>query len=319
MACVTVQAICILLYLINQFCLGSDTFVFALQRACAILALLTCWVWFYGFTKLVRRCVGESKWGRFLMWSGAVVVFFVIFLPAAFNHFFNHNFIGCEYGDSQHEILVRMDDYHFPFSPLSLTFVYFKKGFLIDHYLGETVGYYQPDYYSNKQWTFYDELGVAVLTADRENNNNDGYLSEYELYEFDAKKVKSHEKEIAQLEQRVFSRLRIYDVYVGGYYLKNGFETRAGYNTQTRMLEQYFFSDDNDMETPNDRQRHLSKADNDSILACIRSLPLKALPTYVGQDDSINMRINDREVTSQQAKPNPTVRKKVMWLFNKLK
>ena len=146
-----------------------------------------------------------------------------------------------------------------------------------------------------------------------------GYLTANKFYVLDDQKAKAHKKEITQLEQQLFNENKRYIVFARGYYLKNGFETHTMYDTQKRTLLQAFFSDSTNTQTPDDIERKFSRTDNDSIIACIRSLPLTALPVNVGKDDSLGMSINNIVVTDQNARKNPAVRKKLMWLFHKLK
>jgi len=74
--------------------------------------------------------------------------------------------LGCEYRDSRHEILIKVHDPIF-FLSYNPQFVFYKKGMIINHYMGEDIGYNLPGD-QNKRWKFYDDLGVAVLTADKD-------------------------------------------------------------------------------------------------------------------------------------------------------
>lgn len=311
-----VQAVCILLILIDVYCLGKDTFVYPIQLAGTIGAILTCWVWIYYLAQFISFYSGDSKVAQFLLWSLSVIVFFSLLIPAI-NVFYTKRAVGREYSDSEHEILIWYRSFNFPFGGFP-NFVFYRKGWIIDHYMDESIGYNLPGEY-NKQWKFYDDLGVAVLTADSENNDMGGYLTANKFYVLDDQKAKAHKKEITQLEQQLFNENKRYIVFARGYYLKNGFDTHTMYDTQKRTLLQAFFSDSTNRQTPDDIERKFSRTDNDSIIACIRSLPLTALPVNVGKDDSLGMSINNIVVTDQNARKNPVVRKKLMWLFHKLK
>jgi hypothetical protein len=224
--------------------------------------------------------------------------------------------LGCEYRDSRHEILIKVQDPIF-FLSYNPQFVFYKKGMIINHYMGEDIGYNLPGD-QNKRWKFYDDFGVAVLTADKDLEEGLGLLSDNKFYYIDEAKAMAHKKEISQLAQQLFCENDKYIVFADGYYLKNGFDTRSIYDTKSRSLRQLFFSDSVGIEVPDTRYKHFSKVDNDSIIACIRSIPLSVLPVNVGKDDTLGMSINERIVTDQNAKSNPAVKRKLMWLFYKL-